>query len=126
MKEKFESFCNAINRLKEAVQSVPTELNRDATIQRFEFTYELAWNVLKKYLAQKGIEVLNPRDCFAEAYQQKLIEESGEQIWIDMIKSRNLTSHIYNEDIAKKVYQDIKNKYLIQFEKLKQELENKI
>ena len=55
MKEKFESFCDAIDRLGEAIESEPTDLNRDGTIQRFEFTYELSWKVLKKYLASKGI-----------------------------------------------------------------------
>ena len=122
MKEKFNSYCKALDRLKEALESEPTELNRDATIQRFEFTYELAWKVLKRYLSQKGVEALNPKDCFAAAYQQGIIEESNEDLWIDMIKSRNLTSHIYDENTAQKVYQDIKNKYLAQFEKLKKAL----
>jgi len=122
MKDKLESFCGALAKLKEAILSEPTEMNRDATIQRFEFTYELAWKTLKKVLAEKGLECLNPKDCFKGAFQQKLIKTTSEQTWLQMIKDRNLTSHIYNEAAAKKIYEKIKEKYLTEFEALAKNL----
>ena len=123
MKEKFEDFCRAIARLDEALKSEPTELNCDASIQRFEFTYELAWKTLKKFLDQKGIKALNPLDCIKGAFQQGWIHEAGEQLWLDMIKDRNTTTHIYSEELAKKTYDKIKHHYLKEFNLLKAELE---
>ncbi|MDI6732050.1 MAG: nucleotidyltransferase substrate binding protein [Candidatus Margulisbacteria bacterium] len=126
MKEKFEAYCSALERLNKALQSEPTEMNRDATIQRFEFTYELAWNILKKYLAQIGIDCLNPRDCFMAAFQQKIIDLEDEDTWIGMIKDRNLSSHVYDEDTAKKIYDRVKLIYFIQFRKLQEELKERL
>lgn len=126
MKEKFEAYCRALERLEEALRDKPTAMNRDATIQRFEFTYELAWNVLKKYLTKVGVDCLNPRDCFKGAFQQKFIDDAGEAVWLEMIKDRNLTSHIYDEDTAVKIYQKIKGKYFAQFTFLRDLLKEKL
>lgn len=67
----------------------------DTAVKRFEFTYEMRWKCLKRYLDFMGITATTPRQVFKEAYSQQLITE--EQLWLDMIESRNLSSHIYNE-----------------------------
>jgi len=124
MKEKFDNFCKALERLKEALQAEPTGLNLDAAIQRFEFTYELVWKVLKLFLLKAGIECYTPRDCFRSAFQAGYIKD--EEVWLDMIKDRNFTTHVYDENQARKIYERIKNQYLRQLELLKSELEWKL
>jgi len=120
MKEKYENFCKALDRLKEALTVEPTGLNLDAAIQRFEFTYELSWNLLKKHLYQEGIECHTPRECFSRAFQNGIIED--EELWLKMIGDRNLSSHLYDEEEAKRIYQQIKTKYFALFEKLKKKM----
>ncbi len=126
MKEKFENYCKALKRLEEALASEPTALNMDATIQRFEFTYELAWNIIKAALFKVGIECLNPRDCIKGAFRQKYINVDKEDLWLDMIKDRNLSSHVYDQATAKKIYNKIKDQYFNEFQSLKNVLEAKI
>lgn len=126
MREKFENFCRGLERLEEALQLEPTAINMDATIQRFEFTYELAWNLIKRFLLQLGIECLNPRDCIKAAFRQRYIKEESEEIWLDMIKDRNLSSHVYDEETARRIYNKIKQEYFKEFVALKRELEVKL
>jgi nucleotidyltransferase substrate binding protein (TIGR01987 family) len=80
--------------------------NIDATIQRFEFTIELFWKFLKRILDSKGIEVRFPKDVLKEAYAGHLIDD--EQTWLDMLRDRNLTSHTYDEELADRIYENIK------------------
>lgn len=118
---KLSNFQNALKRLREAA-AVLTENNgsdviRDGVIQRFEFTYELAWKTIKEYLENVGIVDKNsPKAVIKEAYAQKLI--TNEQNWLIMINDRNLTSHIYNEEIAREVAERITGCYIIEFEAL--------
>lgn len=63
----------------------------DILVKRFEFSYEMSWKVLKRYLSFVGIEVQNPGSCFKEAYQQGLLQD--EEIWLRMIEQRNLSAH---------------------------------
>ncbi|MCX5751440.1 MAG: nucleotidyltransferase substrate binding protein [Candidatus Saganbacteria bacterium] len=126
MKEKLENYCKALKKLGEALKLTPTEINRDATIQRFEFTYELAWTTMKTFLFKLGIECLNPRDCIKAAFKQRYIKENSEEIWLDMIKDRNLSSHVYDEETSKKIYGRIKNRYLKEFKALRKEFEAKM
>ncbi|WP_316353807.1 HI0074 family nucleotidyltransferase substrate-binding subunit [Candidatus Trichorickettsia mobilis] len=79
--------------------------NIDATIQRFEFTIELFWKLLKSILESKGVEVLYPKDILREAYKGYLIDH--EEQWLRMLKDRNLTSHTYDENLADIIYQRI-------------------
>ncbi|WPY01397.1 Nucleotidyltransferase substrate binding like protein [Candidatus Trichorickettsia mobilis] len=81
--------------------------NIDATIQRFEFTIELFWKLLKSILESKGVEVQYPKDVLREAYKGYLIDH--EEQWLQMLKDRNLTSHTYDydENLADIIYQRI-------------------
>ena len=97
-------------------------LTYDAVIQRFEFTYELAWKLIKAYLEYQGIAVVNsPRSAFKEAFSTGLIFDGD--VWIDMISDRNLTAHTYNQERAKEIYARVKEKYLDQFAALVSRME---
>ncbi len=97
-------FKKAMNRFEEALREPKSAIVMDATIQRFEFTYELMWKTLKIYLEDiHGVRAISPRQVFKEAYALSLIKE--EDIFLEMIKSRNLLSHTYNEEQAIEIYE---------------------
>lgn len=96
------NFSSALRRLGEAVEHRTDLVNEgfadmylDLIVKRFEFTYEMSWKALKRYLDFLGIEVLHPRAVFKEAYAQGILAE--EAVWLEMIEMRNLSSHIYDE-----------------------------
>lgn len=74
----------------------------EATIQVFEYTYELYWKLLKKICYEEGVEVNSPRATFQQAYAMKLIDD--EQVWLEIMESRNLTAHIYKQPTANAIY----------------------
>jgi len=93
----------ATDRFAEALQEPESSIVMDATIQRFEFTYELMWKTLKIFLEDiHGIRAISPRLVFKEAYALSIIEQ--EDILLEMIQSRNLLSHTYNEEQAEQIY----------------------
>lgn len=106
---KFEKLELALKTLENIYQKEVTEdrATIDATIQRFEFTFELLWKVLKAYFEIKGIELQFPRETLKQAYVSKIIND--EQIWLAMLKDRNLTSHTYDKELADLIFKDIKN-----------------
>ncbi len=112
-----DSLGSAIERLKEALNITPDQsrISIDASIQRFEFTFELLWKALKIHLSEIGIEASSPRAVFQEAYQQHWIDDAD--LWLKMMKDRNLTSHTYNEATADDIYADVKG-FLNPIEKL--------
>jgi len=85
--------------------TTPDPILRDAAIQRFEYTLELAWKTLKRVLQKRGLEAYSPREVFRVAAADQLIQDSA--IWIEFIERRNLTSHTYNESTAERVYEVI-------------------
>jgi nucleotidyltransferase substrate binding protein (TIGR01987 family) len=106
---KFEKFKKALISL-EAIylkQVQDDRANIDATIQRFEFTFELAWKFLKDYFNERDIELNYPKEVIQEAFNVNLID--NEDIWIKMLKDRNMTSHTYNEKLADEIYVRIKS-----------------
>ena len=90
-------FEKALGQLKKALDAPKSEYTRDAVIQRFEFTYELAWKALKAYLKTQDIQVLSPKETLKVAYQQGLIADAS--AWSELHLKRNLTSHTYDEAI---------------------------
>lgn len=113
LEERFEAFSTALTRLKEAINMYKEDKNAvllDGTIQRFEFTVELAWKTIKEYLEYEKLGEFNsPRSAIKEAYKINLIED-GEK-WLNMLDDRNLTSHTYDENIAKEIYRNIITDY---------------
>ena len=90
-------------------------------IQAFEYTYELAWNTIKDYFEDQGeTEIYGSRDAFRLAFRRGLIQKG--HTWMEMIKSRTLTSHTYNEDVAKEIASAVTEKYYNEFMVLKEKL----
>lgn len=109
---KIESFKKALITFKELLKDNPTDIERDAAIQRFEYCFELAWKSLKEVLKKEGftIEKLSsPKKVIKTAFQAGYI--ANDEIWITMLQERNLTSHTYNEQLAKDIYNDFKSFY---------------
>lgn len=111
--EKIKDLENAVSRLDEAIKdSKKIELStlKDGVIQRFEFTLELSWKILKTYLVNEGIDCVNtPKSVMREAYKAGIIKNG--EIWIEMIDDRNLTSYIYSQSMADDIYLRITKKY---------------
>ncbi|HEX9873493.1 MAG TPA: nucleotidyltransferase substrate binding protein [Deferrimonas sp.] len=100
--ERIDDYLKALKQLEKAVAQPKNEFIRDSVIQRFEFTHELAWKMLKLQLEAEGLIVRTPRETLQEALQAGLIEDGN--LWSDMQKMRNLTSHTYHEQLAEDVY----------------------
>jgi len=91
-----------------------SELEQQGLIQAFEFTHELAWNVLKDYLEDSGIQgVIGSKGATREAFKNGLLLEGG--VWMDMIKSRNQTSQTYNEATANAITAAVTGSYFSEF-----------
>lgn len=120
-KQRFENYLKAYQTLVEAAELAEerelSKLEQQGLIQSFEFTHELAWNVLKDYLEYQGISgIIGSKDATREAFKNELIVDG--EAWMDMIKARNLTTHTYNPDIAEDVAEDILHRFYFAFEDL--------
>ncbi len=116
--QRLDHLSKALGQLTKFIQKgALNELEKQGLIQSFEYTYELVWNVLKDYFENQGeTNILGSRDAFRLAFKRGLIENG--EVWMDMIKSRALSSHTYNEDIAEKITSDITKQYFPEFKKL--------
>jgi nucleotidyltransferase substrate binding protein (TIGR01987 family) len=128
--QRLANYSRALAQLQKAValrQSRElSELEQQGLIQAFEYTHELAWNVMKDYLRSLGMDALiASRDSTRAAFAAELILDG--EAWMDMILSRNLSSHTYNLDIALSLVSKIAGKYaplLVAFEHKMQEIQN--
>lgn len=102
LSNKLHNFKSAVERLGEALielENSSSSVVRDGVIQRFEFTTELAWKATCEYLLDQGfVEVNSPKSVMKEAFSYGLIK--NDEIWVQILNDRNLTSHIYKEDIS--------------------------
>ncbi len=139
--QRFSNFTKALLKLDQAIiyinknlisqldelqilENVLDEIIKEGLIQRFEYTHELAWNVMKDYAEYQGnYEIGGSRDATREAFQLQLI--SNGQIWMDMIISRNKSSHTYNEATANEIYSKIISEYYPEFLKFKKIMDEK-
>lgn len=129
--QRLDSFRKVFERMSEAVEMTSlysiknreTELFLDALIQRYEFTHELAWKLMKDYLEYMGIEgIIGSRDAIRYALQNGLIDDDR---WMDTISDRNITSHNYNQEIANEVANRIISVYKSLFDKFLQVMSEK-
>ena len=120
MRRRLEEFEKAFYRLMKAVNKAQSELEIDGVIQRFEFTFELAWKALQEHLREEGIICNSPRRCLKEAYKVGLIED--EKVWLKILEDRNLSVHTYDFSTSRAIFEKIKTLYLDAFEKLLQRL----
>lgn len=113
--QRFDNYKRAYAQLADAVELMRSRelsnLEKQGVIQAFEFTWELAWNVLKDYLNWQGeTEITGARDAVREAFNRGLIEEG--QAWMAMLQDRNRTSHTYNESTMKEILASIEAQYI--------------
>ena len=137
---RFSNFNKALKKLSDAItfikenidqlaendsaEEVLDEILKEGLIQRFEYTHELAWNVLKDFLTEIGdVTIYGSKDATKEAFQAGLIKDG--EVWMEMIKSRNKTSHTFNEEIADEIYTKILNEYYPAFLTFQQSMEGK-
>lgn len=124
--QRLASFQRALAQLEAAVtlsQSRPlSELEQQGLIQAFEFTHELAWNVMKDYFVYQGdMSITGSRDATRAAFAVQLIEDG--QGWMEMIKSRNQSSHTYNRATADALVKVIVEQYAMLFRAFSQRME---
>jgi nucleotidyltransferase substrate binding protein (TIGR01987 family) len=117
-KQRYEHFINALRQLKNAKELNKerefTELELQGVIQAFEVSQELSWKVMKDFLEEQGkTDMFGSKNAVKEAFNVGLITNG--EIWFDMIKSRNLTSHIYDQAEIKAILEIILNQYLFAF-----------
>jgi len=120
-KQRFGNYLYAFAALQRAVslarQRDLSELEQQGLIQAFEFTHELAWNVLKDYLEEMGIAgIIGSKGATREAFKNGLISD-GES-WMEMIRARNLSSHTYNQDTANEVVTNILSRFYPAFDQM--------
>ncbi len=105
LEEKFADFEKALLTLKEAVGMPKSIINRDASLKRFEFTFELFWKTAKVYLKEtEGIECASPKSCFREIRVTVGLSEENIEQCMSMANDRNLSVHIYSEEQADILY----------------------
>ena len=128
LNDRITQYENALLKLNEAVEIYNNDnksIYVDAMIQRFEFTVELAWKMLKEYLAYEKLgEFSSPRSVIKESFKQNVIDDG--EVWLDIIDDRNLTSHTYDELTANRIKDNIIKKYLNEFGKLLNVMKDKI
>jgi nucleotidyltransferase substrate binding protein (TIGR01987 family) len=116
--QRFNHFSKAFAQLKEAVelseQRKLSKLEEQGLIQAFEYTHEMAWNTLKDFLEERGVKkIYGSKDATREAFKTGLIENG--EAWMEMIESRNMTSHTYNEETATAIVSAIIHFYFAEF-----------
>lgn len=120
LSQRIENFRNAFDILKDSVSAYnkdkKNKVNHMALIKSFEVCFELGWKILKDYLESNKIFPKFPREVIKEAFLFGLLPNA--QIWINMLDSRNLSSHEYNMDKINKILENINNFYFDEFKNL--------
>lgn len=129
-KQRFQNCCRAFSAFSSGVELAKKrtlfDLERQGLIQEFEFTQDLSWKVLKDFLEYKGAsnEIVGSKDAVRSAFSAGIIDDGD--VWMDMIASRNISSHTYNDDTAEAIAEKCINAYCDCFRKLKERLEKEI
>lgn len=123
--QRLANYAKALEQLGGAVstsqQRPLSELEKQGLIQAFEFTHDLAWNVMKDYFSYQGTpDITGSRDAVREAFQKGLVEDGDG--WMEMIKSRNQTSHTYQQKIADEIAGNIIERYYPLFQRFQSQM----
>jgi nucleotidyltransferase substrate binding protein (TIGR01987 family) len=111
-KLKLKDYKKALKTLSEIISEKENDIIRDATIQRFEYTFELAWKTLKQFLKEShGIIANSPKAVFREGFKIGLFDEKVTQLFLEMTDDRNETVHLYDENRINNIFANIKTKY---------------
>ena len=114
-KQRLEHFSGALALLDDALKDGPSalsQLEKEGVIQRFEYTFELAWKTTEDYLEAGGLTIatVTPRQVLKDAFQAKVLTDG--QVWIDMLNHRNVLSHTYNCAVFEEVVDAVFARYL--------------
>jgi nucleotidyltransferase substrate binding protein (TIGR01987 family) len=120
-KQRAQNFAKAAALLRAALKNGPAALNdleKEGTVQRFEYTVELAWKTLKDYLEHGGVQLtpVTPKSVIKAAFAARLIPDG--QLWIDILEKRNLLSHTYDEALIGPGLDEIHRSYLTAIDQL--------
>ncbi len=124
-KQRFQNFEKAFAQLKSAVTQLEnlSDLEKEGMIQRFEYTFELAWKTLKDYLEEKNVDAKFPREVIKQSFKYEIINKGD--IWLEMLEQRNLMAHTYEEKIFKNVVNKISQEYFAEISQVYQYLKDK-
>ena len=116
--QRFDNYRKAVTQLGKFIEKTDlNELEVQGLIQSFEYNYELSWNTIKDYFEHQGeTEIFGSRDAFRLAFKRGLVKNGD--VWMDMIRSRALTSHTYNREAAEEIVRKIRTEYYPEFRKL--------
>ncbi|MDP4115763.1 MAG: nucleotidyltransferase substrate binding protein [Bacteroidota bacterium] len=122
--QRFSSFSKALKQLgKFIAKKELNELEKQGLIKSFEYTYELAWNTIKDFYEDQGeSNVQGSRDAIQLAFKRGLISDGNS--WMDMLRDRNKTSHVYDEKLADEIAQNIIENYYCKFNELYNKLKS--
>jgi len=122
-KQRFSNYQKALVQLTKFIDKGDlNELEEQGLIQAFEYTHELAWNLLRDYLRDQGTQNINgSKDAVRAAFRVGLIEDG--ETWMDMIKDRNRTSHTYNQVTAEAIATNIKTRFFALFVRLREKMQ---
>ena len=124
--QSYESFKKAFNKLKEFVETDNgSEKDRSAIINAYQYTFELFWKTLQKYMKeQELLDELGPGSVIRTAFQYNIIEDG--QVYMSMLKDRNLITHTYKEDVAEDIHRAIKESYIDELEEFIKDFDKKL
>ncbi|MCL2270177.1 MAG: nucleotidyltransferase substrate binding protein [Treponema sp.] len=125
-KQRFQNYKKALVTVKKAVNLAQerelSDLEKQGVIQGFEFTFELAWNVMKDYFEEQGITgIIGSKNAIRYAFNKGIIDDG--EAWMELIEGRNISSHTYDEEIAEKLNNKIINNFYILFETFEAKME---
>ena len=123
---RFQNYQKAFTQLTQAVdlsrQRALSKLEQQGLIHEFEYTHELAWNTLKDFLEARGAaEIFGSRDTTRAAFTAGLIDQG--EVWMQMIQSRNQSTHTYNEEMMTQIVTAVIQTYMAEFTKLQSKFE---
>ena len=124
---KYDNFVKSLSILLDAEKKIPNEIYRMGIIGQFNLTFELSWKVLREVLLIHGVSKAgtgSPREIIKAGYEFHFIND--EKTWLDMLKRRNQTIHIYNEDLANELINLIFDKYIAAFTDLREEINRRL
>ena len=106
LKERATVARRALQTFQEALKApTPTSIDRDASIQRFEYTVEAVWRLAQRYLeVVEGIQEGSPKAAIRRCREVGLFDEESTRVALEMVDDRNLTVHTYNEPLAQRIY----------------------
>ena len=119
---RFRNYSRAFSLLREAIETMAlrelSQLEKEGVIQRFEYTIELAWNVMRDYLESENVvfEQITPRAVIRKAFETNLVEDG--ETWMDALDTRNRMSHTCDVETFERAVEEIRRRYLAAFNEL--------